>query len=192
MNWPKILFVLLIMVASTTGITAQAQQRGGGGRGAQGDGNASQGNPLLLLPLLDRLNRTSVIGGAWWLNTALVTRLGITEEQKANVERAFENHRQNLETAKAALEKEEAQLTQLLEADPFDRNAALTQTYRVIQARSELERENALMSLEMREHLTREQWMQLPQPSVGLTYYTNTPGVRLRIQEGGRGPRGQQ
>jgi Spy/CpxP family protein refolding chaperone len=109
-------------------------------------------------------------GGAWWTNTALMTRLGFTDDQKAKIERTFATHRPTLELNRATLEKEEAQLARLMEAEPFDRNAALSQTYRVIQARSDMERSNALMTLEMREYLTRAQWMQLPKPSVSLSY----------------------
>jgi Spy/CpxP family protein refolding chaperone len=186
MNLPKFLLVLLMMF--TLGATAQAQQRGG----VRGDSPAAQ-DPLALIQLLgDRLNRVASTGTAWWTNTALLTRLGITEDQKARIERTFEIHRPNLESARAALEKEEAQLAQFLQAEPFDRNAALTQTYRVIQARSDLERENSLMTLEMREVLTRAQWMQLPQPSVGISYFYNGGRYLIREGAGGRGARGQQ
>src|SRR5262245_47350479 len=46
------------------------------------------------------------VPGAWWTNTALVERLGLTEDQKAKIERTFENHRQNILLATAQLEKE--------------------------------------------------------------------------------------
>jgi Spy/CpxP family protein refolding chaperone len=100
--------------------------------------------------------------GAWWTNVALVTRLGLTDDQKAKIERAFENHRLDLESKTALLQKEEAQLTRLLESDPIDRNAVFTQIEHVIQARGELERTNSVMTLEMRGYLTRDQWLQLP------------------------------
>jgi Spy/CpxP family protein refolding chaperone len=137
-------------------------------------------------------------GSAWWTNTALVTRLGLTDDQKTRVERAFENHRQSLTTNTEQLTKEENQLQKLLEADPIDRNAILTQIDRVIQARGELERTNSAMTLEMREILTRAQWMQLPQ-NAGPAFYFRTgetgsplivaPGVR---GGGGRGAPGQR
>jgi TonB family protein len=119
-------------------------QRGGGGRGARG-GPAD-------------------ISGAWWTNDAVVQRLGLTDDQKARLEATYENHRQQILVATAGLEKEEAQLTRLLEADPLDRNAVLGQIDRINQARSELERINSTMTLEMREVLTRAQWLQLRPP----------------------------
>jgi len=128
-------------------------------------------------------------GGAWWTNTTLVSRLGLTDDQKTKVERAFENHRVDLSTKTDLLNKEEAQLTRLLEAETVDRNAVFTQIDRVIQARGELERANAAMTLEMREALTRAQWMQLPQQqpfTVGLS------AIRLQPPAQGQGQRGGQ
>jgi len=173
----------------------QAQQqgtlRGGGGRGPVDPGVESQ------LRELERfINRAgapvvvNVVSGAWWSNTALVTRLGLTVDQKAKIEKSFENHRLSLESSKAVLEKEESQLARLLEAESVDRNAALAQIYRVVNARGEMERVNATMTLEMREHLTREQWVQLQaQSNATMKIYTN--GSPLPGGAGARGSRGQ-
>ena|SRR5688572_30450039 len=180
MRYQKHALVLLCMFVLA--LPAHARQRGGGGRGA---GAPGQDN-LQLIELMDRLTRSGTTSSAWWTNTALVTRLGITDDQKARIERTFENHRPRLETARATLEKEEAQLAQLLDAESFDSNAALTQAFRVVQSRSEMERENTIMTVEMRRHLTRAQWIQLPQPSLGLTIQRSVVGG------GGRGTRGQQ
>src|SRR5262245_43305586 len=67
----------------------------------------------------------NALNGAWWTNTALVARLGLTDDQKARIERAYENHRQRIASSTAQLEKEEAQLARLLEAEQVDRNAIL-------------------------------------------------------------------
>jgi Spy/CpxP family protein refolding chaperone len=98
---------------------------------------------------------------AWWTNTDLVARLGLTEEQKVKIERAFQNHRQDLASWSRELERAEAQLARFLEADPIDRAAVIAQISGVVQARGEMEKTNALMTLEMREALTRPQWLQL-------------------------------
>jgi Spy/CpxP family protein refolding chaperone len=131
-------------------------------------------------------------GGAWWTNAAVVARLGLTDDQKARIERVFENHRANLEINRGQLEKEEALLARFLDAEPFDRNAALSQVYRVIQARSDMEKANALMTLDMREHLTRAQWEQLPRPNVSLSYVVRAAADQNAPRgAGGRGARGQ-
>ena len=106
------------------------------------------------------------VAGAWWMNTALMQRLGITDDQRVKIEKAFENHRQAILSTTDQLEKEEALLARLLDSEPVDRNAVYTQIDRVTQARSEMERAGALMTLEMREYLTRAQWEQLPRTSL--------------------------
>jgi Spy/CpxP family protein refolding chaperone len=174
-------------------LLSATQQRSGGGRGEAPPANAWPPTTVWL----SRTGRT--LGGAWWTNSAFVAQLGLTDDQKTRIARVFENHRANLEASRVRLEKEEADLARLLEAEPFDRNAAQAQTYRAIQARSDMERENALMTLEMREHLTRAQWMQLPQPSLDLSYtirrQPTNPGATGGAGAtggGARGARGQQ
>jgi len=151
----------------------------------------------------DRTARSSfTLTGAWWTNTALLQRLGLTDDQKTRIERAYENHRSRIMSASEQLEKDEAQLAKLLDADPLDRNAALAQIDRVAQSRSEVERANSAMMLEMREHLTRAQWSQLStqapygvgtglravriQPAPGTAPNPNGGGARRG--GGGRGP----
>ena len=101
------------------------------------------------------------VGGAWWTDASIIASLGLSEDQKTKIERAFENHRLNLISNRNALEKEESQLTQLLNTERLDRNAVSAQVQRVVNARGEMERTNAAMMLEMREQLTRAQWTQL-------------------------------
>src|SRR5262249_5849143 len=126
------------------------QTRGGlVGRGAGGNATGARG------PVIP--NRPN----AWWLNDDVTAQLGLTEDQKLRVERAFENRREEIVSSTALLEKEEAQLARLLEADPINKSAILGQVDRVIQARGEVERINSAMTMEMRESLTRAQWMQL-------------------------------
>ena len=147
---------------------------------------------LRLIPLMASLNggqlsarRVTRLDGAtsaWWTNTALLTRLGISDDQKLRIERTFEAHKQNLTTSKDQLEKEESQLDKLLAADSLDRGGITTQINRVVQARGEMERINSLMTLEMREVLTKAQWTQLQAQSNpnGAVYALRTP-LRLSV-----------
>lgn len=125
------------------------------------------------------------IGGAWWTNAALLTRVGVTDEQKLRLERAFENHRPKLESARQLLEKEEGQLSTLINSEPLDRSAILSQIDRVVQARGDMERANSAMTLEMREVLTLAQWRQVPQG--GLVVQRVAP---LGVRGAGAGGRG--
>src|SRR5262249_44039458 len=64
---------------------------------------------------------------AWWTDAALMARVGLTDLQKLNIESTFQAHRQNLTSSKDTLEKEEAQLSKLLDAESVDRSAVLLQ-----------------------------------------------------------------
>jgi Spy/CpxP family protein refolding chaperone len=108
---------------------------------------------------------TSHAQNAWWTNDALMTRLGLTDQQQSRIESTFQAYRPSLAAATGALDKEEAQLSKLLGADPVDKSAVLLQTNHVIQARGEVERVNAAMTVEMRQQLTSAQWAQLQAPA---------------------------
>ena len=118
------------------------------------------------------------------------------------IEGIFEAHRQSLVSSKDQLEKEELLLSKLLEAESIDRNGIFSQINRVVQARGEMERANATMTLEMREQLTRAQWTQLQasQPRIMVATPTGggrivapaTPGTPGLRGGGGRGPAPQQ
>jgi hypothetical protein len=63
---------------------------------------------------------------------------------------------------KANLEKEEDTLARMLEADPLESPKLISaQIDRVVLERGEMERTNSRMTLDMRQVLTRSQWMQL-------------------------------
>jgi len=119
-----------------------------------------------------------VSGGAWWTNNAVVMELGLSDDQKTKIGRAFENHSRAIVYNSGQLEKEEMQLARLLEAESIDHAAVSNQTNRVIQSRGEVERETAAMTLEMREQLTRSQWMKLQSLETQLTAERN----RVRLQ----------
>lgn len=155
----SVLSILAAMVLMTTTAYAQRGQRSGGpgrGAGTQAAGGLGPGSELSGPP------------AAWWTNTALMTRLGLSDVQKARIENIFQTHRQSLTVSKDTLEKEEAQLSRLLAADPVDRPSVFNQINKVIQARGDMERVNATMTLEMREQLTPAQWTQLQAQPVGL------------------------
>jgi Spy/CpxP family protein refolding chaperone len=113
-----------------------------------------------MVSVRDRLNPQA--GAAWWTNTALVRRLGLTEDQKKKIETIFDQHRSALIQKKTDLEKEESSLARMLESEPLEHTKFISaQIDRVIQARGEMEKTNSTMTLEMRQVLTRSQWLQL-------------------------------
>jgi hypothetical protein len=137
------------------------------------------------------------VGGAWWTDASVIARLGLSDDQKAKIERAFESHRLTLISNRDTLVKEEAQLTQLINTERLDRNATSAQILRVVNARAEMERTNAAMMLEMREQLTMAQWTQLQSLppsvlSVTVPYSTLPVGGAAGARGGGQPTSGQR
>lgn len=99
--------------------------------------------------------------GKWWKNPELAQELGLTDDQISQMEKIFQDHRLKLIDLKAALEKQEALLEPMVEADHPDESQVLAQIDKVAQARAELEKANARMLLGIRRVLTPEQWKKL-------------------------------
>ncbi len=99
--------------------------------------------------------------GRWWTDPALVQRLGLTADQQKRIDTLFQQNRLKLIDLSAGVQKEEAVLEPLLEADRPDESQVLAQIDRVAQARAELEKANARMLLGFRGVLTLEQWKKL-------------------------------
>jgi periplasmic protein CpxP/Spy len=99
--------------------------------------------------------------GRWWTDPALVQRLGLTADQQNRIDTLFQQSRLKLIDLSAALQKEEAIMEPLVEADRPDESQVLAQIDRVAQARAELEKANARMLLGFRGVLTQDQWKKL-------------------------------
>ncbi len=99
--------------------------------------------------------------GRWWTDPALVQKLGLTADQQKHIDTLFQQSRLKLIDLSAALQKEEAIMEPLVEADRSDESQVLAQIDRVAQARAELEKANARMLLGFRGVLTQDQWKRL-------------------------------
>jgi periplasmic protein CpxP/Spy len=99
--------------------------------------------------------------GRWWSDPALVARLGLNADQQKKIDGIFQQSRLRLIDLSAALQKEEAILEPLLEADPPEESKILLQIDRIAQARAELEKANARMLLGFRSVLSQDQWKKL-------------------------------
>jgi Spy/CpxP family protein refolding chaperone len=118
-------------------------------------------NNLPMEQLFSTLTNGVQTGAPWWTNASVVRRLGLTADQRRKVEAIFEQHRQTLAQSKADLEKEEASLAAMLDAEPLDSQKLSAEIDKIIKARGEMERTTSNMTLEMRQVLTREQWADL-------------------------------
>jgi len=99
--------------------------------------------------------------GKWWKNAEIVQQLQLSDEQLQRLEKIFQDHRLRLIDLHASLEKEEAMLEPLTEADNPDESQVDSQIDKVAMARAELEKANTRMLLDLRKALTADQWKKL-------------------------------
>jgi protein CpxP len=124
---------------------------------------AQEGPPPPMRPNRPPMERAFHGGppGRWWTDPSLVQRLGLTADQQKRIDTLFQQNRLKLIDLSAGVQKEEALLEPLLEADRPDESQVLAQIDRVAQARAELEKANARMLLGFRGVLTLDQWKKL-------------------------------
>ncbi len=99
--------------------------------------------------------------GKWWKNSEIVRELQLSEGQSKQIEQTFLEHRLKLIDLRAELEKQEARLQPLIEADQPEEAKVSAQIDQVLAARGRLEKANAMMMLAIRRALTVEQWRKL-------------------------------
>lgn len=99
--------------------------------------------------------------GRWWDDAALARKLALTADQQKKMDDIFNTNRLKLIDLFASVQKEEAILEPLVDADPPDENKVLAQVDRLGQTRAELERTVARMLLDLRLQLTHDQWVKL-------------------------------
>jgi Spy/CpxP family protein refolding chaperone len=99
--------------------------------------------------------------GRWWDNPHVAQKLNLTDAQKQRMDHIFDKHRPQLKELNATLNKEEATLHPLLQADNLDEHKVLHQIDTIAQARANLEKANARMLFGLRKVLTPDQWKKL-------------------------------
>jgi protein CpxP len=99
--------------------------------------------------------------GRWWNNPDLAQKIGLSDQQKKQMDDIFLQHRLKLIDLNANLEKQETLLHPMIEADQPDEGKILSQIDAVAQARAELEKANARMLFDLRKTLTPDQWQKL-------------------------------
>ena len=108
--------------------------------------------------------------GKWWTRPEEIERLGLSPDQRKNLNDILQQHRLKLIDLDAALQREEVILEPLVNADQPDDAKVFAQVDRVAQARAELEKANSRMLWQVRRVLTPDQWklLQAPRPAVRL------------------------
>jgi Spy/CpxP family protein refolding chaperone len=121
--------------------------------------------------------------GRWWQNPNMSAKLNLTADQKKKMDDIFQQNRLNLIDLHANLEKQEAILDPLVQADQPDEGKVLAQIDKVAEARANLEKANARMLLGLRRTLTPQQWQQVKAMA--------PPEMRGGMGMGGPGMRGR-
>lgn len=98
---------------------------------------------------------------AWWKDSEMARKLGLSEDQMRRIEQTFLEYRLRLVDLRADLEKQELGLPPLVDADRPDEAKVAAQIDLITTARGKLEKENALMLLAIRRVLSADQWKRL-------------------------------
>jgi len=99
--------------------------------------------------------------GAWWKNSEIVAKLQLSDEQVAKISKTFLDHKLRLIDLQAGLDKQELRLQPLLDVDQPEETLVSAQIDLITAARGRLEKENAMMMLDIRRWLSVEQWKKL-------------------------------
>lgn len=130
-------------------------------------------------------------GGQWWNNPNIVKQLTLSDDQRKAMDGILQDHRMKLIDLQANLQKAEVTLGPLMKADTPDQKAIEAQIDKVVAARAELEKANALFLLDIRMKLTPDQWKQLQTLRMNRMQHQGMPGDG-HDGRGAWGPGGQR
>lgn len=97
----------------------------------------------------------------WWLAAESRAAVGITDRQSAKIERIFQAMLGDLRAEKALFERQEQELSRLLDTDGIEEAVVILAIDRVEAARSALAKTRTLMLYRMRRVLSPEQRVRL-------------------------------
>ncbi len=122
--------------------------------------------------------------GRWWNDSAMVEKLGLSEDQRKNMDDILLQHRTQLIDMRASLEKAELALEPLMSADTPNESQVLAQIDKIAQARAELEKANARFLLAIRSKLTPDQYRQLQAARAERRQMRQGPGPNMMHHRG--------
>ncbi len=195
----KSLFSTLAVVALCSSMAmAQAGTMGGSTATvatAQADpGGGFMGGPMPRFggrELFIRTRRGPMMGfrawgmGSWWMNPETAQRIGLTDQQKQQLEKINQDGQLRMIDLRADLEKQEVILAPMMRTYHPDEAQVLAQVGKVSQARAALEEARVQTMLARRNVLTEEQWNKLQNTRMG---FHRTFGPRRGFHHPG-GPR---
>ena len=126
--------------------------------------------------------------GAWWKNSEIVSKLQLSDEQVNKISHTYLDHKLKLIDLQADLEKQELRLQPLMDVDQPDESKVGAQIDLITAARGKLEKENAMMMLDIRRWLSVEQWKKLKSIEANevrhnVMYFRSGPGVGIEVPQ---------
>jgi Spy/CpxP family protein refolding chaperone len=99
--------------------------------------------------------------GEWWNNAELAQRIGLSDQQKAQLQKVSLDSRLKMIDLRADLEKQQVILGPMLQTYHPDEAAVIAQVEKVSQARAAVEKARVQTMLASRNVLTQDQWNKL-------------------------------
>ena len=118
--------------------------------------------------------------GQWWRNPEVAEQIGLSDQQKQQLEKITQDSRLKMIDLRANLEKQQVILEPMLQTYHPDEVAVLAQVDRVSQARAAVEKQRVQTMLATRSVLTEEQWNKLKSSRMEVR--------RTFVRRGFRGP----
>ena len=118
--------------------------------------------------------------GEWWQNPDVAEEIGLSDQQKQQLEKITQDSRLKMIDLRANLEKQQVILEPMLQTYHPDEVAVLAQVDRVSQARAAVEKQRVQTMLATRSVLTEEQWNKLKSSRMEVR--------RTFVRRGFRGP----
>jgi Spy/CpxP family protein refolding chaperone len=148
-----LLNITLALIATMPAVAQQDVPPGGPPEGMGGPGGPGGPGKMMM--------RLGPPPFDWWRNSELAQKLNLTDQQKQQLEQTFNQQRLQLVDLRAALEKEEIKLRDLMDSENFNESQAMAQIDTTQAARNKLMRSFASMAVQFRKILTAQQWKML-------------------------------
>ena len=148
-------------VCMGTALVGSARAQGHGQRhpaGPRGPMIFSRPTPVMPAP---RAGLQLSLGGRWWDEGKMMKKFSLRTDQKRRMDEIFETNRGTLQTLYTNYQHEEARLVSLPPGDLQDETRVFAAIDRVAQARTELEKANAHILVQIRQQLDPGQLDQL-------------------------------
>ncbi len=116
--------------------------------------------------------------GEWWRNPEIAGKIGLSDQQKQQLEKISLDGRLKMIDLRADLEKQHVILGPMLRAFHPDEAQVLAQIEKVSQAQAALEKERVQTMLDSRNVLTEEQWNKLK--NVRMEFHRGRGGRNFR------------